>query len=156
MTKTRTRKAATWLAIATAAVAGFEGLRTLAYRDPVGIPTACFGETRNIRMGMRFTVEQCEGLLADRLLEFDDGVTRCTFVYLPPERRAAMVSFAYNVGEAAYCRSSMVQLLNAGRTREACDELMRYVKARKAGILVTLNGLVKRRAIEREMCLKGL
>jgi lysozyme len=156
MSRARTKKAATWLVIATAAVAGFEGLRTLTYRDPVGIPTACFGETRNIRMGMRFSVEQCEDLLAARLIEFDEGVARCTFVELPPERRAAMVSFAYNVGIGAYCGSSMVQLLNAGRTREACDELMRYVKAKKAGIYVTLNGLVRRRAAEREMCLRGI
>ena len=39
------RRKAAWIAIAVAAVGAFEGLRTVAYSDPVGIPTICFGET---------------------------------------------------------------------------------------------------------------
>ena len=37
--------------IAVGIVGGFEGLRTKAYRDVVGVPTICFGETRGVKMG---------------------------------------------------------------------------------------------------------
>ena len=38
----------TMLALATTAslIAGFEGFRTVAYLDPVAVPTACFGMTK--------------------------------------------------------------------------------------------------------------
>jgi hypothetical protein len=66
----KTRKAAQWAVLAASLVAGFEGLRTYVYRDPVGIPTYCFGETKNPKWGKRYTVDECRELLADRLQEF--------------------------------------------------------------------------------------
>ena len=45
------------LAIAIAAPA--EGLRQVAYRDPVGITTICFGSTKGVKMGDTATFEQC-------------------------------------------------------------------------------------------------
>jgi len=146
------KKAVTWASICVACVGTFEGLRTYAYRDPVGIPTACFGETKNIRMGDRFTVDECEGMLNVRVQEFGEAVDRCVLHVLPPERKAAYVSFAYNVGVNAFCGSTLVRKENAHDTRGACDELRRWTKA--AGI--TLPGLVKRRESERELCLTGL
>ena len=59
------------LAAATVAlVGGFEGLRNYAYRDPIGIPTLCFGETRGVKMGDFKTTAECKDMLADRLVEF--------------------------------------------------------------------------------------
>jgi lysozyme len=40
------------LALGTSLVAGFEGLRTRAYLDPVGIPTICYGHTNGVMLGM--------------------------------------------------------------------------------------------------------
>ena len=51
-------KPVAWFTVCVACVAGFEGLRTTPYFDSGGIPTACFGETRNIRMTDRFTTQQ--------------------------------------------------------------------------------------------------
>jgi len=151
--KTASKKVGGWLAICITVTAASEGLRTVAYRDPVGIPTICFGETKNVRMGMEYTRKECEDMLGRRLLEFDDGVSRCTTVYLPDQRRAAIVSFAYNVGVPTYCASSVARKLNAGDVKGGCQALMLYNKARKAGILITLPGLTRRRTEEREMCL---
>jgi lysozyme len=146
------RKKAGWCAIAVACVSGFEGLRTAAYLDPVSIPTACFGETKGIRMGQTFTVDQCKGMLADSLEIANRGVDSCVRTYLPDTRRAAFVSMTYNIGVANFCGSTLVRKLNAGDTRGACDEMLRWTRAKG----IVLPGLVKRREAERQMCLQGL
>lgn len=130
-------------------VGGFEGLRTTAYRDPVGIPTICFGETRNVHMGDQYTVDQCKTMLGDRLVEFSDGIDRCLTAPISDHAYMAFVSFAYNVGTGAFCNSTLVKLANAGDLQGACDQLPRW---NKAGGKV-LQGLVTRRAKEREICL---
>ncbi len=135
-------------------VGAFEGLRTYAYKDPVGIPTVCFGETWNkgenrpVQMGDKFTVEQCRAMLGDRLAEFAAGVEKCV-PGLPEQRKAAYTSFAYNVGVHRFCTSSIVRLEAEGKPEAACRFLDRYVYARG----IKLPGLVKRRAAERDLCL---
>lgn len=152
MKKPSLGKVARWLAIATTAVVGFEGSRQVAYRDPVGIPTICFGETRGVKLGDRATPEQCKAMLADSLAKADHDVTRCVHEPLPDYRHAALVSFTYNVGGRAFCASTLVRKLNAGDVRGACNELLRWTKSRG----IELPGLVKRREEERQMCLKEL
>jgi lysozyme len=149
---------ARWLAICATFTGSAEGLRLIAYMDPVGIPTICFGETKGVKLGDRMTAEQCKGLLISRLIEFDAGLTRCfpALPHQPDRRRAALVSWAYNVGLGAACNSTLIRLANAGRTRSACDQLPRWDKARVAGVLVSLPGLTKRRAEEKALCLTDL
>ena len=148
----KAKQRATWVAICVACTGTFEGLRTVAYRDPVGIPTVCFGETDGVKLGDKFTVEQCKDMLGERVLEFGRGVDRCTKPALPPTRKAALTSFAYNVGVEAYCGSTLVRKLNAGDTMGACNELLKWTKAKG----ITLPGLVKRREQERAMCMEGI
>ncbi len=144
--KPRTKIAITLIAV----VGAFEGLRTYAYRDPVGIPTICFGETRGVRMGDYKTVEQCKTMLGNRLIEFERGVRACLKSpdTLPEGAYVASLSFAYNVGEKAFCSSQMRKKLDAGDIAGACDELPKWVYARG----IKLPGLVNRRAAEREIC----
>lgn len=146
------RKKAAWLAICVGCVAGAEGVRTVAYKDPVGIPTACFGETQGVRMGQTYTLEQCQEMLGKRVEEFGRAVDSCVIVPVPPRRKAALVSFTYNVGKDAFCRSTLVVKLNAGDVRGACDQLLRWTTAKG----IQLPGLVKRREQERELCLAEL
>jgi len=148
----RTKKTAAWLSVCIACVAGAEGVRRVAYVDPVGIPTVCFGETRGVKLGQEYSFEQCRDMLGDRVEEFGRGVDRCVAHALPPRRKAAYVSFAYNVGIEAFCSSTLVKKENAGNTVGACDELLRWTKAKG----VTLPGLVKRRQQERELCMADL
>ena len=150
MIPARHLKKAGWAAIAVVCVSGFEGCREYAYRDPVGIPTVCFGETRGVHLGQHYTRGQCENMLIPRLDEFDRGVRACVHVDMPPPREAAMVSFAYNLGIGGFCRSSVARLLNEALPAEACNALLRYDRA--AGIV--LPGLRRRRAEERRLCLE--
>ncbi|MGE6776344.1 lysozyme [Vreelandella titanicae] len=140
------------LSIATAVVSYYEGYQPTAYRDPVGVPTICFGHTATARMGQTLSQERCTQLLQADLGHAFSAVDRRAQVDLPPPTRAALASFVYNVGEGTFARSTLLRKLNAGDLRGACHELSRWVYAggRK------LNGLVKRRATERELCLKGI
>ncbi|SDI52334.1 lysozyme [Vreelandella titanicae] len=140
------------LSLATAVVSYYEGYQPTAYRDPVGVPTICYGHTATARMGQTLSQERCTQLLRADLGHAFSAVDHRAQVDLPPPTRAAFASFVYNVGEGAFARSTLLRKLNAGDLRGACHELSRWVYAggRK------LNGLVTRRATERELCLKGI
>lgn len=133
------------------ATAQFEGLRLKAYLDPVGIPTICYGETDNVRMGDVKTKQECDTMLAVRLAWFGLQVERLLSRPVAPETHAAFTSFAYNVGVGQFARSSVLKRFNAGDLRGACQALTKYVYAGGR----VLPGLVRRRAAERELCLKG-
>lgn len=147
MTPKRKKLSAGVLGILLVIVPASEGLRQYAYRDPVGIPTICFGETRGVKMGQHRSVAECKEMLIPRLEEFHAGVASCVRVPMSDKRTAAMVSFAYNVGVGAFCKSTLVRRLNEGHPR-ACDELSKWNKA--GGI--TLPGLTRRRQEERALC----
>lgn len=138
--------------LAIAVVGASEGIRQVAYLDPVGIPTVCFGETRGVKLGQKYSLEECRAMLRGRLEEFNAGIETCLTKPLSETRRVAFVSFAYNVGVGTFCASSVARLHNAG-SDEACNALLKYNKARKAGVLIPLPGLTRRRAEERELCL---
>lgn len=140
------------VAIASAVVTHFEGLRAKAYLDPVGIPTVCFGHTATAAIGQIKTHSECQQLLEADLAIAIKAVDDLVMVSLPVERRAALTSFVYNVGAQKFAGSTLLRKLNAGDVGGACAELDRWVFA--GG--VKLNGLVARRAEERALCEVGL
>lgn len=141
-----------WLDMAVEAVAGFEGLRTEAYLDAVGVPTIGYGHTKGVKMGDTLTKEECKALLVDELEEFGQQVSDAVKVTLSPEERAGYTSFAYNVGIGAFRKSTLLRKLNTGDRVGAADELPRWVYAGGK----KLNGLINRRAKERALCLSGV
>lgn len=144
------------MAYAVPLVAKWEGLRTEAYRDPVGVLTVCYGETEGVQPGDSYTADECAAMLARRLHDYRDGVRRyftddTKANRLPPTRDAAFTSFAYNVGIAGAGGSTATKRLNAGNVTGACEALGWW---NKAGGRV-LRGLVNRRADETALCLRG-
>lgn len=140
------------LALAVTVVAGFEGLRTEAYRDPVGIPTICYGETAGVRMGDTATPDQCMARLRLRLAEFGAEISGCLPPDLPPQTHAAFISLAYNIGPTAFCRSTLSKKARAGDLAGACAEIPRWRFAAGQALL----GLSVRRLTERQLCEAGL
>ena len=139
-------------ALAVPLVMLYEGTRLQSYRDPVGIVTACVGHTGpELRMGQSYTKEQCETMLYGDLLKHADALN-CIKTPLAENQKAAFLSFAFNVGNGAFCKSTLARKANAGDLMGACAELSRWVMAGGR----ELPGLVKRRAAERELCEKGL
>lgn len=140
------------LSVAAVVVSHYEGLRTSAYIDPVGIPTICYGHTATARMGQTMSQADCERLLERDLGDALAAVDAMVRVPLPVERRAALASFVYNVGPGQFSKSTLLRKLNAGDPQGACAELSRWVYAGGR----ELPGLVRRRAAERELCEYGL
>lgn len=132
-------------------VGTFEGVRLTAYKDVVGVWTVCYGHTEGVKPNDRYTLAECKSLLRSDLEKYADGIEQCVKVPLPEKRYVALVSFAYNVGVRAACGSSVVRLINAGKTHAGCDALLKWDRA--AGI--RFPGLTKRRQKEREYCLVG-
>lgn len=133
-------------------VATHEGTVLLTYRDPIGIVTACTGHTGpELRMGQTFTREQCEAMLYQDLVRHADALG-CIRQPLTDGQSAAFLSFAFNVGEGAFCGSTLVRKANAGDMEGACAELSRWTHAGGK----QLPGLVRRRAAERQLCEEGL
>lgn len=146
----KARLAALGLTGAISLVAGFEGLRQHTYLDPVGIPTSCFGHTGpDVRLGQWRSLLECQDLLIGDLLIAYGSVERCIKVPLGPNERTAYTSFVYNVGGGAFCSSTLVKLRNAGDRIGACNQLPRWKYSKG----IEWPGLVKRRAIERNICL---
>lgn len=144
-------------ALAVACLCTWEGMDLTAKHqaiDPPGVITACIGETnydrKDLREGQRFTREECKRRLLEDMPKYAEQVDRCIHVDMPPHRRAAMISFTYNVGGATLCRSSVARNLNAGRVQEGCDALMLYDRANGR----VLKGLENRRRYERDWCLR--
>lgn len=140
------------LLLATPLVAQYEGLRTKAYLDPIGIATICYGETHNVELGQVQTEENCKTMLSARLGTFAIAVDTMVKPEVKPEVLAAFSSLSYNIGIGAFQKSSVLRLANEGKLKEACDFMLKY---NRAGGKVW-EGLNKRRRTERLLCLQGL
>lgn len=148
------RKAAA-LAIAAAIAIPAEGLRQVAYRDPPGILTVCYGSTTNVQPGKVYSLAECKARLDADMLAAVDAVERCA-PGLPVNALAAFSDAVYNIGPTIACdktRSTAARLLAVGMVEDACRQLPRWNKTTVAGQLVELPGLTKRRAKEMELCL---
>ncbi|MBX5131598.1 lysozyme [Rhizobium lentis] len=154
----RLRKAGYGLTVAGALAVGFvggkEGLSTKAYRDVVGVPTICFGETRGVKMGDTATVDECKAMLGDALVEFEANMRACLTNpdAIPDKPYVSFLSVSYNIGSRAFCGSTIARRANAGDLVGACNAILAW---NKAGGRV-IRGLVARRKEEQRMCLEGL
>lgn len=142
-------------AVVVAFVAGKEGFSAVSYLDYGNVPTACFGETLGVKMGMKFTRQECEEKLGNRLGEFMLAVEKCTRPDLPIGPLSSYTSFSYNVGVNAFCKSTMASLARQGRYAESCAQFDRwtFIGNKDCRIKSNLcNGIVIRRAEEKRMC----
>lgn len=142
-------------AIAMALAIPAEGLRQVAYRDPVGIMTVCYGTTgKDVVKGKTYSLEECRAFLERDMLEAITIVELC-HPGLPDKVLAAFSDAVYNIGPNVACNSTANKHLKAGDYVAACNELPKWNKARMAGQMVALPGLTKRREAERRLCLEG-
>lgn len=134
--------------IAAPMVATYEGVVLSKYADPVGISTACAGETDKEVVSFKevFTRDECIAVMGASLYEHAMKIEPCIGRPVTRNQAAAILSWSYNVGPTAACGSTLVRKLNAGQ--EFCSELSRWVYAKR----IKLPGLVKRRVAERALC----
>lgn len=137
-------------------ISKWEGKRNAAYQDIVGVWTICYGHTETAGPGKYMRDAECYNLLISEIGEYREGL----HVYftaetkrsrLPYLRDAAFTSLAYNVGVRGAGLSTATRRLNKGDIPGGCQALTWWNKA--GGRVV--RGLSRRRAEEREYCLKG-
>jgi GH24 family phage-related lysozyme (muramidase) len=140
----------------------WEALRSRAYRDSVGVPTICWGETKGVKLGMVKSVSECEAMLKTRVVNdyYLPLVDKAKgFSAAPVSVQAAMISGAYNFGVGGQLKSTAIRKLAAGDFRGACEAQTAWNKANGK----VLTGLVNRREMgdaqrlgEAELCVSGL
>lgn len=140
-----------------ASLAAFEGYRERSYDDGVGVQTVGFGTTRRddgtpVQKGDRLDPVRAVVALQREADQHAQELARCIGdVPLAKHEWDAYVSWAYNVGTGAACKSTLVRKLKqtppdyAG----ACAELLRWTRAGGR----ELPGLVKRRQAEYRLCM---
>ena len=116
----------------------------IAYRCPANVLTLGYGCTKGIKPGMIWTEQQAQDALAKELVGHEQAVLRLVSVDLNQNQFDALVSFAYNCGDGALAKSTLLKKLNRGDYAGAQAEFLKWNKA--AGKV--LRGLSIRRAKE--------
>lgn len=142
-------------ALATASITAtgqWEGLELTAYPDRLArnIPTACYGETLGIKLGMTFTKPECDDKLASALLRHWNGIEACypAIKDLPGGQKIAHLDLSYNIGINAWCRSSIPKLLAQGEQMGACSKTLQFTMSMGKWI----RGLFNRRTFFIDYC----
>lgn len=139
-----------------ALVKDFEGCKLKAYKCPAGIWTIGYGHTGpDVKPNSRISQAQANALLNQDLSKAGDAVVSACQVAPNPNQLAAMTSLAFNIGQAAFVKSTVLKAHNRGDTTSAGRAFMMWTKARVDGKLVELPGLVSRRARESALYLKA-
>ena len=127
-----------------------EGLCLNHYKCPAGFWTVGYGHTGKLAESDRkITPEEAEEILKQDLREFERGVEEMVKVPLTENQFSALVSFSFNLGLGNLRKSTLLKKLNGGDFQGAAEEFPNW---KKAGGRV-LEGLIKRRAAERELFL---
>lgn len=143
--------ALTLSASALVGLAVHEGYRETAYIPVKGdVPTIGFGDTHGVKMGDRTDPVRALIRLNQHAENFQRDLRQCIGdVPMHQHEWDAIVSWAYNVGTGAACRSTLVKKLQAGDYDGACKELLRWNRFQGR----ELPGLTKRRQDEYRQCM---
>lgn len=140
--------------VALALMRRFEGFYAHPYLCPAGVPTIGYGATYYLDgRAVKLTDPPIDPLTAEILLR---EMVKTT--YLPavlklcpgidtPERLAALIDFAFNLGGSALAASTLRKRVNAGRWEDAKSEILKWVRGGRR----VLTGLIRRRQAERAL-----
>lgn len=134
------------------------------YRCPAGRWTCGWGCTEGVGPLTHWSLSEATDALAVEMRKHERIVEKLVTVPLSQGQFDALVSFSYNTGGLA--KSTLLKHLNAGDYARAASHFMDWKKARvhgataklyrvKDGTLVTLPGLVTRRAAEAALFLEA-
>lgn len=138
----------------------FEGYRSAAYVDPVGIVTIGYGTTARAgvgitpRLGMTISEPVARQYLEAAIDKTVAAITPYIKRPINPHELGAFTSLAYNVGASAFANSTALARFNAGDKLGAAEAIEWWNKGTVGGRKVVLKGLVRRRAAERALFLK--
>jgi lysozyme len=128
----------------------YEGLRLQAYICPSGLATIGFGATfyengTRVQLGDKISRDRADQLLFFQVNLFADEVRRTVKSNINDNQLGALVSFCFNVGGAAFAKSTLAKKVNSNPSDSTIrNEFMRWTR----GGGKVLPGLVKRREEE--------
>ncbi|HJC23183.1 MAG TPA: glycoside hydrolase family protein [Candidatus Eisenbergiella merdavium] len=132
-------------------ITSFEGCRLTAYQDSVGVWTIGYGHTSGVYQGMTITEEEAIAFLRQDLKTAENAVNSYVTYAINQSQFDALVSFTFNVGTGNLSSSTLLKKLNAGDINGAANEFDKWIYAGGE----VLEGLVRRRAAEKQMFLSG-
>lgn len=138
------------------ALARSEDCRLTAYQDVTGVWTIGWGETQGISQGMHWTEDQADARFLQQVRKYAARVEALCTVEPDANQLGAMTSLAYNIGLAAFARSTVLKRHNAGDYQAAARAFGLWNKARVNGELVSVAGLTARRSREAAMYLEAV
>jgi len=138
-------------AICTPLIMYYEGVEYEPYYDSVGVLTVCYGHTKNVTPGKKYSKNECLELLNQDMQEANQIVNQCLPMPKLPQIEGALTSATFNIGGRVVCGSTLQKKATANDWVGACNELARW---NKAGGRV-LKGLTLRRLDEQALCLYG-
>jgi len=132
-------------------IAVHEGYRESAYIPVVGdVPTIGFGDTHNVKIGDKTDPIRALIKLSQHTESFQKDLKRCIGdVPMYQHEWDAIVSWSYNIGTGAACKSTLVKNLKMRDYSAACKELLKWNKFNGK----ELKGLTTRRQQEYRLCI---
>lgn len=139
-------------------VCGWEKFSAKPYRDQGGFWTWGYGHMQKKGEALPVRINEQEGarLMAIDLMTAEKAVRTGAKVKLTQQQFDALVSLAFNCGQAAVLDSTLMGLLNQGWVEKAAEQFARWNKVRINGILTVSTGLTKRRAAEQRIFVEGV
>jgi lysozyme len=126
-----------------------EGLRLTSYLCAANVLTIGYGSTgKHVKKGQIITESYAEKLLLEDIARFEKAVNKLVKSEINQKQFDALVSFAFNLGEGALGKSTLLKKVNINPSDASIAA--EFAKWNKAGGKV-LNGLVKRRTLEAEL-----
>ena len=125
-------------------IKNFEGCRTEAYQDSVGVWTIGYGHTKGVFEGMIISKDDADEMLLEELEEYEEYVEEYVEVPLSQNEFDALVCWTYSLGPTNLRNSPLLIVLSQSKFDEVPEQIKRW---NKAGGEV-LNGLVRRREAE--------
>lgn len=116
---------------------------------PGDVPTIGFGTTGGVKPGDTITPPRAVVRALADMQKFEGAIKQCVTVPLAQYEYDAAVSLSYNIGGAAFCRSSVVRKWNAGDYAGGCEAILLYDKFKGK----PLRGLTIRRQAEYKLCM---
>lgn len=163
MNPTQSRTSITIMVLSAMGLVGIameEGYTDKAIPDPVkgvAVPTIGFGTTTGVKMGDTTTPPQALRRALSDIQGYEGALKRCVTAPLFQYEFDAYVDLAYNIGSAAFCKSSIVTHLNRQEYDQACRDILRWKYVGKVDCSVPGNhscpGLWQRRLKTYHQCL---
>jgi lysozyme len=134
-------------------IAVHEGYRDRAYIPVAGDrPTLGFGDAQGVKLGDKTDPIRALIRLNQQAETFQQEMRECIGnVPLYQHEWDAYVSLTFNIGSGAFCRSTLVKLLQQQNYTAACAQILRWDRFQGK----PLAGLTKRRVDEYNKCIKA-